>query len=86
MVRNCANIPRSCHPLLTAVGACSAACHPRTAPSHIWGEEQHAEQRAAPRAAQRGAARRAVEMLGLGGASPSARAAEVVLGIIAGKS
>ena len=38
------------------------------------------------RAAQIGAARRAVEILGLGGASPSERAAEVVLGIIAEKS
>lgn len=38
------------------------------------------------RAAQKAAARRAVEILGLGGVSPSARAAEVVLGIIAGKS
>ena len=38
------------------------------------------------RAAQIGDARRAVEILGLGGASPSARAAEVVLGIIARKS
>ncbi len=38
------------------------------------------------RAAQNAAARRAVEILGLGGVSPSARAAEVVLGIIAQKS